>query len=232
MKYITFIAFALLTLFTAGSLYAAPKPTATPTVTPTPTKSPDEINKELLREKVATQLARLVQGTQKIFSGTIESKTDKELVVITKEGTLTVRVDENLTKWATVTSTRELKSADFKVGEFVTVDAIELDGVLNGNAVYKDNSYKVGHGNVSSVDADNNTLSVTKAQEQAPTELKLDKAVRVFLYNQKTQVLDKSRLDKVIAGDSVHYVQQKKGAEYVVTKLIVIPQELFISSSF
>jgi hypothetical protein len=182
---------------------------------------------ETLKEKVATQVAALSRENNKILAGTITKKESDILTLIDNDEKVFSAKYDSVSVWQNAQNIRELKSDDIKVGDYMILEGFMIDDVLQVNTGYKDSTYIIGHGNVSGIDGDKNIISIA-GNNLKNTDVKAEVATKFLLYNQKTKVLDKTSPDKLIAGDSVHFMAVSKNKVLTAQKIIIIPQELFI----
>ncbi len=241
-RHLIFITLCILSVFAQPviaqvSPTVEPEPTVetvqetTPSVSPTETLD-DEVDK--LKEKVAEKVLGLKEKNDKATAGIIKSIGDT-MVITTSDGRdMKVSLDSTLTSYHEVrgTAIAEIKKENFKKGEYVFVLGPEINGVITGNAIYKDQKYLILSGKITEVDADNFSVNIITLDKTTYT-LDVQTNTTQQMLNIKTFVPERIGFSKLKEGDSIHVVveaslENPKTTRYDAEKLLIIPNEYFI----
>ncbi len=239
-KHIIVMSSIALVLSVASSAYAQTKtatksasisPSKATTLTPTGTAS-DEVDK--LKEKVAEKVSKLANGEDKSTAGIVQEISDKEFTLKSMDGdTSKVTLDDTLTKYYTIGgSTKEVKKADIKKGDYVFAIGPEIGGQINANGVYVDQRYIVTSGKITEVNADDYSIKIVTLDKNNYI-LDIQTRTTQEMLNIKTLTLEQVGFSTLKEGDSIHVVlkanlQNDKQTRFDAEKILIIPNEYFL----
>lgn len=231
MKKLIIIFGIVITLFISSRVLAL-TPTASPSANPT--RSSDSKDIDVFKEKLASKVAELSKKNQKVLAGIVDSPDKKKFKLKTEEdGVFDIKVDEDLTKYYSISGASKLekKISDLKKGVYVIVSGPQVDRTIDANIIYQDEQFLVDFGKVVEINKDDNSLQVTTAAKENYI-LDIEVATKQQLLDIKTLEFERLAFSKIKAGDSIHFVVKKDTTvknRFATVRTLVIPQEYFIS---
>lgn len=215
-------------------------PSAKTILSPTP-KEPQStsssiINKsiELLKQRIATSVAKIEKSVSKLNIGHITKKDKSVIEIKTKESKVfKVTLDPTITKVYTFSGSakKEIKAEDLEMNDYVIISGPPLENSITANNIYRDVEYIVSSGKVTEVNATDFTIKVITVDKDNYT-LNIENSTKQQLLDIKTNTLNATGFSKIKVGDTIHFVAQKPSdiqkMEVSTDKIIVIPQEYFM----
>lgn len=204
----------------------------TATKAPAPTVKIDpEI--QSLKDKIATKVAELRKGQEKVISGRIAKIQNDTLIIPYQGQLLSVSVDDTITEIFSVSSgKKELKRSDLKVGDYIILKGIIIDNIITANTIYKDDEFMVISGTITNIDIDAGTLKVTSLSKQQYT-VNVESSTKQQMLDINSLLMVTTGLSKIKEGDTIHIVAVKpvdtKATQITALKTFTIPQEYFIA---
>lgn|SRR3989338_7001904 len=229
---LTFIMF----LSVVGMVFAQTNissPSSDLSVTPKKTVEDQEI--QSLKDKTATLVAELRKKNTKVVSGFVQSKKDKIIQIMTpNETVMDVKFDPELITFYQIAGNvkKEVKEDAVKKDVYLFVTGVVSEKTIEANAIYLDEAYVVGSGQVVEVNKEDFSIKVATAQKENYT-FDIESFTRQQIMNIKTFELEKIGFSKIKEGDAVHFVFKRTGSErdfsrFPAQKILIVPQEYFI----
>lgn len=235
---INFIITFLLSISFTYSVYGQIK-TASPSSTlVTPTKMTEEKEIQAIKEK-SVKVVELHQKNNKAISGFVQTVSDKEMKIKTKDETdCDVKIDPDLTKFYQIINNqkKEIKRDNVKKGSYIIVTGIVNDKTINANFIYLDEVYIVDSGKVSEVNKQEYFIKAATTDKNEYT-LDIETYTSQQILDIKTLKLERGGFSKMKEGDTLHFVIKKTSApaggekennRFAAQKILIIPQEYFL----
>lgn len=235
------IVFIIFLSMTSNVFAVTSTPSAKTILSPTPPKeslstSSSIINKsiELLKQRIATSVAKIEKSVSKLNIGHITKKDKSAMEIKTKDNkTFKVIIDPTITKvyaFSGVTK-KEIKADDLELNDYVIISGPPLENSITANNIYRDVEYIVSSGKVTEVNAADFTIKVITVDKDDYT-LNIENSTKQQLLDIRTNVLNSTGFSKIKVGDTIHFVAKKpddiQKLEVSTEKIIVIPQEYFM----
>lgn len=232
----------LITFFLGNQVYAlTPTPSitapASTKISPTPAASESSLidkSIKLLKDKIATQVAKMDKNIFKLNIGRIIKKDETSFEIKTKDAkTLKIVFDKTLTKIFTISGAtkKEISFIDLKVDDYVIVSGPQLDNSITANNIYKDEEYVIASGKVNEIDRTNFSVKIMTTDKDDYTVF-VESTTKQSIINIKTILPEQGAFSKLKVGDTVHFLAVKpldpKKLEVTAIRFIVIPQEYFM----
>jgi hypothetical protein len=240
MKRIVFLTILIIGLtgqaFAVTSTTSSAKMTLSPIPTTAQSTSSSIIDKsiELLKQRIATSVAKIEKNISKLNVGYI-TKIDKAGIVIkTKDNkSFNVNIDNTITKIYTLSGVtkKEIKFDTLALNDYVIISGPPLENSITANNIYVDEDYVVTSGKVTEVDNANFTVKVFTVDKDDYT-LNIENSTKQMLLDIRTNLINATGFSKIKVGDTVHFVAKKptdlKNLTVTPLRMLIIPQEYFM----
>lgn len=218
------------TITSSAKMVLSPEPTSTQS-----TKS-SIIDKsiELLKQRIATSVAKIEKSVSKLNIGHI-SKIDKAGIEIkAKDGKLfKVIIDNTITKVYLLSgiTKKEVKSDTLALNDYVIISGPPLENSITANNIYIDEEFIVSSGKITEIDNSEFTIKVITVDKDNYT-LNIENSTRQLMLDVRTNAMNTTGFSKIKVGDTIHFVAKKPLDNKTLTitpqKILIIPQEYFM----
>ncbi len=210
-------------------------PTATPSAKVSTASSFLEKSIQTLKEKIATQVAKIEKEKPKLFTGNIEKIDKTNFVLKTLDNkTFTVQIEDSLSKIYIISGAtkKEVKITDLETSDYVIVTGPSLESTISAVTVYKDEEYLSLSGKITDIINDDYTLKVLTSDKDE-YEISIENTTKQMLYDIKNDIIAKTGFSKIKANDTIHFVckkpADKKNFKVTADRILIIPQEYFVN---
>lgn len=194
---------------------------------PLPTETQATSEAAMLKQKLEKQVLELRSHAQKAFYGTVQTISEKEVLLKNDTDSLKVTIEPEVTKIYAVNGLKltDMDVAGLKKGDQVTVFLSDIGGDVKSYTLYKEPNKVLVAGKLSNITDTNYELTLVN-YEKTTIKADIDTATEQLAYNISTHETAKYGFSKLKIGDDIFAVLSlNTDASYTIDRYLVVNQK-------